>query len=897
MLPIKNLCLTRFLLAVASGGTVVMVGAQSVQAQAAAAGTRQSSQAAVQDSSGKTRRDSLTKEQRELIREVSRDARSVSRRLPRGDSTTRATLNEAAIASAFASPEAQTILLRAREARERQDSALRSYQATFTQRISVGMGARKLGLEKLLFRGDNVATISWRRDVGVWVKPLGSRVTVPIAREATGDIVDAVTIPYFPGRDQLWFPSSSSAVTRIDVDDREIIHPLARGAERWYRYETGDSVDIRLPDSRVIHLRELRITARKPEWKTFVGSFWFDIDGGQLVRAAYRMAAEMNIWSMSSEEAARDAAESRELGPVRDSIMRARLPRELYEADSIRRAKAAAAAKPGDDDVPGWVSATFQPARASLDAITVEYALYGGKFWLPRSHSATATVDLMFMRIPFRMDEKFTYESVDGDFSLPPLPPRRSTQAEKALAANDSVLALKSAADSARSGEVVERGSPGVTVTVGTGGSSKKSNKAENRDSLNTSRFGAAMVTQCARDSVWTRVETRYEGAVRVAYQMPCNMEQLSKSAALPPESASDKDLFDLTSQNELLAALGLSLQSPWAPQLPRLRIGSDLFRYNRVEGLSAGVEVSQTLGAGFTARAVGRIGHADLHANGLLELVRTNGLRTVTARLYHDLRASNPEWAAALSPGPSLPALLFGRDEGFYYRAMGASLGEVRQQRRGLLQYELFLERQWTAGDSTVVNTFSLAKALTGKHFGPNMLAEPGSYAGVRGSISRIVVDHPFGLRLTSEVRGEAATGTFAYARTSIESTISRHLGPTALALTASVGSSAGRVPVQRFYQVGGLHTVRGELPGTQIGNAYWFTRAEVGTRQGAFRPVVFHDIGWAGSRKEFGSIRPQQGVGIGLGLLDGLFRFDIARGLHPFKGWRSDFYLEAPI
>jgi hypothetical protein len=34
-----------------------------------------------------------------------------------------------------------------------------------------------------------------------------------------------------------------------------------------------------------------------------------------------------------------------------------------------------------------------------------------------------------------------------------------------------------------------------------------------------------------------------------------------------------------------------------------------------------------------------------------------------------------------------------------------------------------------------------------------------------------------------------------------------------------------------------------------------------------------------------------------MGLGFLDGLFRVDVARGLYPYKGWRTDLYLEAPI
>jgi len=439
----------------------------------------------------------------------------------------------------------------------------------------------------------------------------------------------------------------------------------------------------------------------------------------------------------------------------------------------------------------------------------------------------------------------------------------------------------------------------GVEVSVSVGAGPRRApTDASRRDSVEQRRYGRGKVTQCRTDSTWTKVEERYDRALRIAYDMPCDMESLVKSPALPAETVSDEELFDLRSAEQLADALSMGLQVPWAPQLPTIRVGSDLYRYNRVEGASAGVEVKQVLGAGYTLKGVGRIGHADLHANGELSLLRSNGARTINATAYHRLNAMNPEWAGALTFGTSLPALLYGRDEGFYYRSYGFEVGEKREQRKGALEYRLFLERQWTAGDSDVVNTFSFARAFGDRRFGANIQAERADQIGVNLSWSRLLVDHPRGVRLTSLTRVEAATGTFEYARGAFESTISRPMfGRFAGALTGAIGSSAGRVPLQRGFAVGGLRTVRGQLPGTQSGDAFWFTRAEVGTRNGAFRPVLFYDMGWAGSRKTFGQVPAQRGAGLGFGVLDGLLRFDIARGLRPNKGWRFDLYLEAPL
>ena len=840
--------------------------------------------AAQQRTSGRVTppRDTLTNAEREALRKSNRDARAMVRGRQMGDTVARRARADSASATAFGSDEARAILLRARESRIAQDSALIAYRATTTQRISVAMGVRRVGLEKLLFRSDNVAKVAWKRGVGVWVTPVGSRITVPMASKVDGNAVDAVSIPYFPGRESLWMPSSNFGVAKADIDERDMIHPLARGAEFYYRYETGDSVDIKLEGGRVIRLRELKITARRPEWRLFVGSFWFDRDGGQLVRAAYRLAVDIDIWSVANEGTARDAMNNKEIAKLRDSLARANLPRDTYMKDSTRRARAAVNGDSDEDGPPDWVTASFRPAKAKLDAITVEYGLYEGRFWLPRQNSATASAQMGFMRMPVQFDEKFTYEMVNGDFSLPALPPARAA---------------------VENGVVVGDSSGGEAVSISIGPISSKGDSATDakvrtrRDSVTNARSGGARARQCATDSTYTRVETRYDGALRVAYAMPCDETKLAISPELPPAYKADEELFDMKSRDELLAALDLSLQPAFAPQRIKLRSGLDLLRYNRVEGLSLAATATQSLGAGYTLSAIGRVGHADLHLNGEFSAARSNGARTVTATVYHRLAATNPEWAGALSLAPSLPAFLYGRDEGFYYRTFGAELSETREMRKGSLEYRLFVERQYTAGDSTVTNTFSLAKAFGDRRFAQNILSEPASITGVSASWLRGFGSNPQGLRLATATRLEAGTGTFEYARGSIEGTATHPIGRFATAITGSFGTSAGRLPVQRLWYVGGLRTVRGQIPNTQSGNAFWLARAEIGTKAAWARPVAFFDVGWAGNRKAIGGTQPQRGAGFGAGFLDGLFRIDFARGLYPTKQWRTDLYLSAPL
>ena len=120
--------------------------------------------------------------------------------------------------------------------------------------------------------------------------------------------------------------------------------------------------------------------------------------------------------------------------------------------------------------------------------------------------------------------------------------------------------------------------------------------------------------------------------------------------------------------------------------------------------------------------------------------------------------------------------------------------------------------------------------------------------------------------------------------------------MGDAAVALTLSGGSSIGAVPPQRRWYLGGTQTIRGQRPDTAHGgNAFWMTRAEVGKTIEGSRAVVFGDLGWVGDRTQAREVgRPLSGVGVGASFMDGLIRFDLARGIHPRKQWRFSAYLD---
>ena len=796
-----------------------------------------------EDSIRQRRRDSLNVIIEEAVRTAPND-----RRPARRDSVT-AELER----TAFKDGGAKELLLRARAARLRQDSSLQSYDAKTYQRISIGLGFRAIGRERLMARTEVASRVRWSREGGALVEITGERAVAP-AFGGTADFEPQMTspVPYYPGKEALWI--GGSGLARAEVDDRELVHPIALGSEAYYRYSSGDSLIFTLPDGARITLRELRVEPRRPEWRLSVGSFWFDASSGQLVRAVYRFSAPMDIWAVAREESKRSKEDPSRRGGMNEL-------RELEE----------------EDDVPGWVRGMMSPLKANLEAVTIEYGLFGGRFWLPRTQSAVANAQASFMRVPVRIEESFTYNAVNGPEAMPALPPPP-----------------KSIWDSLFAGDTTPRRNL-----------SREERRARNREIARVAGELAERRTQmrekeCAETGSYTREWDRYEGALRMAVKQPCDSARLATSPDLPPSIYdSGEQLFGLSEREELLKSLDFSLQSGWAPQPIIWHYGLGQTRYNRVEGFSTGIAGTTELGQGYSLDGSLRIGTGDWSPNAEVGAARSNGRTTWRLGGYRRLAVAS-DWGAPLSFGAGLGALLFGRDDGFYYRSAGLDL--TRTITSANLTTRLFAEHH---SEADVNTRFSVARAFgTGTEFGENIVATRGNVMGLSIKDVRSAGLNPQGWRAFSELRLEGgyfdpsadSLSADFYTRAALDLTVSRGFGQRAAAsLTVGAGIS-DKAPVQRLFLLGGTETVRGQRPGTQGGDTYWMSRLELGRGIAAARGVIFGDIGWAGPRELWSHPgRPMSGAGVGVSFMDGLVRADLARGIYPSKRFRFDLYLEA--
>jgi hypothetical protein len=729
------------------------------------------------------------------------------------------------VVAQLAASDVTALVEKARLARYQQDSTLAEYRAVAKQRLSAGIGLSTVfgagvpGPEKLAARLESVARVGWNHRSGAWGEVIGSRGVAPIVGETDpgGDTEVALVLPYHPGSDVLW-PMTELRGAFSDHRDW-ITHPLGPGSDSLYEFSLGESLTIQLGNGGSVRLREVIVRPRRPHEKLIVGSLWVDVASGNLVRAAYRPSAPVDLWPLMQSE--------------------------IH----------------GDEDE---IAKKFGPYTGMVREVIIEHGLYEGRFWLPRIRTARGEGTARGVRVSISIDQTFSYELVRG---------APSTEITRAAA---------EPRDTAADGRVRYREWNGI-VMEGPCRLRGDSSARWSSDSLASGK---------------TDLPVRYAQGIRFRVLAPCNEDDLVRSPALSGSIYDDGEaLFTETDfaklRRDVEGALAIDRQAKWNPQPVVVTWGwkRGMARFNRVEGLSLGALAERSLGNGYGVEYSARLGLADLQPNAEVTFSRTNIRSEWRATAFRRLTAAN-EWGNPFAIGPSTVALIFGRDDGLYYRTLGAEAsGFLQTSSAGSAwSWRLYAQRE----DSAPVETHrSLANVVNGVMFTPNIPAVAGHFEGASVAMMRSFGSDPRGTRLTTFARTEAATGTQQFARGNAELTISRGLASrTEAVLTGSAGSSIGNLPVQRLWFLGGAHTVRGFAPGAMSGDSYWFGRLELSRGHPVARPSLFADAGWAGSRSSWAqSPDPISGVGLGLSVVDGLLRLDVARS--STGRFRADLYL----
>jgi hypothetical protein len=307
-----------------------------------------------------------------------------------------------------------------------------------------------------------------------------------------------------------------------------------------------------------------------------------------------------------------------------------------------------------------------------------------------------------------------------------------------------------------------------------------------------------------------------------------------------------------------------------------------EMIRYNRVEALGVGLSARYDIprrpfwslggGIGFGVADLGFKGKLDVRYDApgkRFDLAGYSELHLGGTTLTDEKRANG---------SAALRAFFLGRDDADYYRSSGGAL--TFGKRWGRMSGRL--GAGWEYHTSVETNTqIAIPGIWQDSVFPVNPAIDEGGFW--RGDVAAKFYlgdwtrpTNRAELTLGLEGGTDADSLEYVQPRAALEGRID--LGDVvALAFNTRGGWSAGNAPFQRLRGIGGLATVRGFTYGSQRGDSYWTGRLELSPRRKAITPVLFGDVGWAGSTEDWPGSEPLWSFGLGASFLWGILRTDL--------------------
>jgi hemolysin secretion/activation protein ShlB/FhaC/HecB len=317
----------------------------------------------------------------------------------------------------------------------------------------------------------------------------------------------------------------------------------------------------------------------------------------------------------------------------------------------------------------------------------------------------------------------------------------------------------------------------------------------------------------------------------------------------------------------------------------------ADIFRYNKVQGLSAGFGYRMPFFSVPFTTALGsaRYGFSDSRLYARLALIRDAPSGRWTLAAYRDLPTTDP-FLRPKAVGNSVNAIFTAHDEADYLLGQGGSLTRESSLGLGLdLTLAVRVEDQSSVGTeakSAVNDLFDDGV------FRPNPPIAEGTFTGATARLDGRVGRARWAVGADVLSGAPGTTGKlFGEWRQRVNT------GKSGLSLTARGGMATDELLPQSAFRLGGQATVRGFPYGAVQGQGFWAVQADLGIGRGNVRPVLFVDAGQAGPRRGFFDREVLAGAGAGLSFFGGIVRFDLSLPITPSGGDpRFDLVFGAP-
>ena len=716
----------------------------------------------------------------------------------------------------YADRATQQLVVRAMMRHLEQDSSVRDYTAKLRYRVSFGFARRKWGDPLPVAVEEQDATLSWQLPNDLRVDMLGRR----SASQLGGvDLSATFSHPWFVPRtvgDSLRIFGASQTPSRAAP------HPLARGADQFYRYAAGDSVII-TNATRRITIQSVTITPKYADGAYVAGRLWLDVSSGDIVRFTFRFVGTQLWVDTDGAHNTRDSAAA-----VRDS--------------------------------------KFVSQVLELNA-DLEFSLQDNAHWMPYRQVIAGKVSVPFgidFAVPFEAKTTFGDYTVNSgkkvvfDAAFPRDTNARGRNGGRFIAANRG------------DGRGQSGGPPPPT---------RPESSQQRLDSLRRADTGAFR-SRFRNRTGYLAGGGKYE-IHRPSLDSMRKYTGWSDSLVLQENDADRRRLQQAMSD---VAHITAALPSAMTGR-PQFGVAwekvSDILRYNRVNGTTLSIGVRIPAPISFTdVFATGRIGLADERPMARVAAVRdAPGGRLIVAGMS-DLVDIDP-FSHGLTFGNSLRAIFTGHDDGAYLLAQGGRLSFETSAGRGtevMLSARAENERTVTSKaraffprivgtdgyfpETTPVREgFATGAGLRFEHTGAStrwLLAGEGLVVGGQG-----------GAQLAAELRFPQLAAGWATLRVK---------GGVALGVDSvpQLALRAGGLNTVRGYDFG---VQQGDVLWAAQLDISTPSRSAV-------KWVGFIDAGQAGFRSDFAASRVLSGAGVGISVLGGVVRAELSHPITEAQG-----------
>jgi len=194
-----------------------------------------------------------------------------------------------------------------------QDSSVHDYRAQLRYRVSFGVSRRKWGDPLPVAVEEQAATVTWQLPNDLRVDIVGRR---DVSQFEGVDLMSTFSHPWFVPRT---LSDSIRLFGASQTPAQAAPHPLAPGADRYYRYAAGDSLVITMAGRRIT-LRSITVTPKRSDGAYVAGRIWLDVATGDVVRFIFRFVGT-RLWAEPDGATSHDSAAAERTSRIVSQIL------------------------------------------------------------------------------------------------------------------------------------------------------------------------------------------------------------------------------------------------------------------------------------------------------------------------------------------------------------------------------------------------------------------------------------------------------------------------------------------------------------------------------------------------------------------------------------------------